>query len=108
MGTYVRVSVAYPAYLRERARELRIKNALSIDELAERLALPKTTVYYWVKDLPLGRNPRWSGAKGNLAMQEKWRILREAAYRRGLEEYTDLISLPTAQRLRRPVHRRGI
>jgi hypothetical protein len=38
-------AMAYPAYLRERARELRIKKPLSIDELAERLAVPKTTVY---------------------------------------------------------------
>ncbi len=89
--------MAYPAYLREIARELRIKNALSVDELAERLALPKTTVYYWVKDLPLDRERRWSAGqqKGNLAMQEKWRVLREAAYRQGYEEYRELILLPT-------------
>jgi hypothetical protein len=87
--------MAYPAYLRERARELRIKNALSIDELAERLALPKTTVYYWVKDLPLGRKPRWSGTRGNLATQEKWRLLREAAYEQGRTEYERLVVLPT-------------
>ncbi len=75
--------MAYPAYLPERARELRIKKALSIDELAERLAVPKTTVYYWVKDLSLGREPRWSVGQrnGNLAMQDKWRRLREDAYR---------------------------
>jgi hypothetical protein len=28
--------------------------------MAERLALPKTTVYYWIKGLPLGRVRRWS------------------------------------------------
>jgi hypothetical protein len=25
---------------------------LTIDQLADRLALPRTTIYYWVKDLP--------------------------------------------------------
>jgi hypothetical protein len=33
--------------------------------------------------------------KGNLAMQAKWRDLREAAYQQGREEYPDLITLPT-------------
>ena len=54
--------MAHPAYLRARARELRIKKHLSLDELAEHLALPKTTVYYWIKDLPLGRERRDSRA----------------------------------------------
>ncbi len=77
--------MAYPAYLRERARELRVTKHLSIDELAERLALPKTTIYYWVKDLPLGRERRASAGqrKGNLAMQAKYRRLREEAYEQG-------------------------
>jgi AcrR family transcriptional regulator len=89
--------MAYPAYLRERARELRVTKHLSLDEIAERLALPKTTVYYWIKDLPLGRSPRWSPGqrKGTRSMQNKWRALREAAYARGLAEYDDLIRVPT-------------
>lgn len=89
--------MAYPAYLRERARELRVKKKLSLDEIAERLALPKTTVYYWIKDLPLGRERRWSQGqrKGNRAMQNKWRRLREAAYAKGLEEYDELVRIPT-------------
>jgi hypothetical protein len=89
--------MAYPAYLRERARELRITKKLTLDELAERLALPKTTVYYWIKDLPLGRPRRASAGqrKGNRAMQEKWRRLREDAYERGWLEYDELVRLPT-------------
>jgi hypothetical protein len=67
---------------------------LSLDEIAERLALPKTTVWYWIKDLPLGRPKRWSTAqrKGNQGMRKKYRLLREAAYARGLEEYDELVS----------------
>jgi hypothetical protein len=89
--------MAYPPYLRARARELRTEKHLSLDEIAERLALPKTTVYYWIKDLPLGRERRWSPGqrKGNEAMREKWRLKREAAYAEGLEEYDSLLQLPT-------------
>jgi transcriptional regulator with XRE-family HTH domain len=87
--------MAYPAYLRERARELRVAKKLSLDEIAERLALPKTTVYYWIVDLPLGRPRRENAHKGNLAMQAKYRRLREEAYAQGLAEYDELVNLPT-------------
>ena len=74
--------MAYPAYLRAKARELRVSKHLSLDEIAEHLSLSKTTVYYWVKDLPLGRERRASPGqrKGNRAMQAKYRRLREEAY----------------------------
>jgi transcriptional regulator with XRE-family HTH domain len=93
--TYVLV-MAYPAYLRERARELRTTKRLSLDEIAERLALPKTTVYYWIKDLPLERERRWSDAqrKGTEAMQRKFQELRDEAYARGLSEWEELAKLP--------------
>jgi predicted DNA-binding transcriptional regulator AlpA len=50
--------MAYPTSLRERARGMRITRHLSLDEIAERLALSKATVWYWIKDLPLGRERR--------------------------------------------------
>ena len=87
--------MAYPPYLRERARELRLTKHLSLNEIAERLALPKTTVYYWIKDLPLGRSRRENPHKGTRAMQKKYRLLREAAYAQGLAEYDHLVRLPT-------------
>jgi hypothetical protein len=43
----------YPPYLREKARTLRRERKLTLDELAECLALPRTTIYYWVRDLPI-------------------------------------------------------
>jgi hypothetical protein len=82
--------MAYPRYLRERAREMRQMKKLSLIEIAERLALPKTTVYYWISDLPLGRPRRDNGHPGNLAMQAKYRLIREAAYREGAEEFVRL------------------
>jgi hypothetical protein len=89
--------MAYPEYLRNRALELRTRNLLSLDEIAQRLALPKTTVYYWIRHIPLGRPRRASAGarKGNRRMQVKYRKLREAAYARGWVEYDDLARVPT-------------
>ena len=35
----------YPAYIREKARQMRTQRNFSIDEIAERLALPRTTIF---------------------------------------------------------------
>lgn len=45
--------MAHAPYLREKARQLRVDKKLTIDELAERLALSRSTIYYWVRDLPI-------------------------------------------------------
>ena len=92
-----RVVVAYPAYLRDRARELRVEKKLSIDEIAARLALPKTTVYYWIRDRPLGRARRESTGqrKGSGATRANYRRRRETAYAEGVADYDDLMQLPT-------------
>ena len=84
--------MAYPAYVREKARELRIERRLSIVEIAERLALPKTTVFYWVRDIPLGRPRRDNPHPGTRAMQKKFRVLREQAYEDGRESFQTLCS----------------
>jgi hypothetical protein len=95
MRTYVRVEMAYPMYLRQRARHLRVTKQLSLNELAERLALPKTTVYCWIADLPLGRPRRENPHPGTRAMQQKYKRLREQAYVQGLVEYDTLVHEPT-------------
>lgn len=88
--------MAYPDYVRERARQLRVEKKLSLDEIAERLALPKTTVYYWVKDLPLARPRSNPGQQlASQAMQAKYARLREAAYADGLTSFDELIEEPT-------------
>jgi transcriptional regulator with XRE-family HTH domain len=43
--------MTYPPYLREKARELRRERNCTIDEIAERLAIGRTTVFYWVGDM---------------------------------------------------------
>jgi AcrR family transcriptional regulator len=89
--------VAYPAYVREKARELRLEKHLSLDEIAARLALPKTTIYYWIRDLPLGRPRRGNAGqrKGNRNMQRNYAVRRAAAYLLGRIEFADLIDEPT-------------
>lgn len=108
--------MAYPDYLRQRARELRVMHQLTLDELVERLALPRTTVWYWIRDLPLQR-PRDSSAaqlsatraaqpKATRAMADKYRRLREAAYEQGVAEYA-ADGQADVPGLRGALHRRG-
>jgi hypothetical protein len=85
MGTYVRVS--HPPYIREKARQLRRDKHLTIDQLAERLAVSRTTAYYWVRDLPIPITAAESLAqrRASKATSRKARLLREAAYAEGLK-----------------------
>jgi AcrR family transcriptional regulator len=87
----------HPAYLREKARKLRTERHLSINEIAARLALPKTTIYYWVKDLPLGRPRRANPGqrRGNQAMRSRFKRARDDAYAAGREEFVELAAEPT-------------
>jgi transposase-like protein len=92
--------MAHPAYLREKALQLRRDKRLTIDELAERLALPRTTIYYWVRDLPVPRRtwtelPEKARMTGTRAMQKKYRLRRELAYREGRAVFTSLARDPT-------------
>jgi len=85
--------MAYPAYVREKARQLRVEKHLSIDEIAERLALPKTTIYYWVRDLPLGRPRRPATVNPKLIATYEERRL--AAQAEGRSEFVQLARDPT-------------
>jgi len=103
----------YPPYLREKARQLRRDRKLTIDQLAECLALPRTTIYYWVRDL---RIPQKSicGLAGIDASSRKPGDEGEvpATTRRGLRgRPSDIrVALPGSDvpRLRQPLHRRRI
>lgn len=93
--------MAHASYLREKARSMRIERQYTIDQLAERLALSRSTIYYWVCDLPIpgsgpgGGFPPAASRRGNRAMQRKYRLLREQAYQEGLEEFGELAADPT-------------
>lgn len=81
--------------MREKARSLRVEKHFSLDEIAARLALPKPTVYYWIRDLPLGRPRRENGHPGNNAVVRKHRLMREAAYTQGQGEFEEMTRDPT-------------
>jgi AcrR family transcriptional regulator len=85
-------AMAHPAYVWRKARSLRSERHLSIDQIAAQLSLPKTTIYYWVRDIPLGRPRRANRGqrRGNRRMQSKYRELRDEAYARGKQEFPDL------------------
>jgi hypothetical protein len=94
--------MTYPAYIREKARKLRVERRMSLNEIAECLALPKTTVYYWISDLPdpeikYRDSPARARSRAKAARLnvERHKAIREAAYRRGLEEYPQLCLEPT-------------
>jgi transcriptional regulator with XRE-family HTH domain len=84
----------YPAYIGDKARSLRTERGLTIDEIAERLAVSRSTVYYWVRDLPpLERNGRPAHAgqiKGSQVIKTRHRLRREAAYLVGRATWDDL------------------
>jgi transcriptional regulator with XRE-family HTH domain len=89
--------MAHAIYLKEKALQLRRERKLTIDELAERLALSRSTIYYWVKDVPIPPTPRRTAAQLRAARAngEKYRLIREAEYERGLEEYAEFLQVPT-------------
>jgi transcriptional regulator with XRE-family HTH domain len=93
--------MAYPAYIREKARRLRADRRLTLDQIAERLALPRTTIYYWIRDLPVPHEVTHSDRRqaarrrATRAIQRTYRLRREAAYREGEESFDALARDPT-------------
>ncbi len=76
---------------------MRTAKRLTIDELAERLAVPRTTVFYWVRDLPIEATERQGLAarRAGEATRRIHRGRREAAYAQGMLEYPLLLGEPT-------------
>ena len=93
--------MAHAPYLREKARQMRVDKKLTIDELAERLALSRSTIYYWVKDLPIegsgcgGPFRTHAQRMGTRAMQAKHKRRRDEAYIEGKRTFEDLAADPT-------------
>jgi hypothetical protein len=83
-------------HLREKAIKLRTEQRMTLEEIVERLALPKTTIYYWIKDIPIPRKSNrgfiHSGNKlGSAAMRRKYAALRDQAYQAGYREAQELL-----------------
>src|SRR3954454_13682233 len=103
-------TMTHPPYLRAKAREMRVERRMTIDEIAERLALSRTTVFHWVRDLPIARDPVVAARvqrQATRAMQAKYRLAREAAYEgpRQLHRTGERSVVP---RLPLPLPRRGL
>jgi hypothetical protein len=78
--------MAHAAYIREKARAMRIERQFTIDELAERLALPRTTIYYWVRDLPIPGSGSGTGWPADALWLSR---LTEARLRFSLQYHAD-------------------
>lgn len=72
-------------HLRAKALDFR-KRGLSLEEICDRLNLSKTTVYYWIKGIPLQRPRRVCCIAAGIAVKEKYKKLRDAAYNEGVAE----------------------
>jgi hypothetical protein len=85
------------AHLREKAVMLRTQKNLTLDEIVERLSLPKTTVYYWIKDIPIPRTEKQTAAQQRRAdnTRVRYAALRDAAYQQGWDEAPGLLQDPS-------------
>lgn len=86
MRTYV--CNDYPGYVRRKARELRSRG-LTIDEIAARLAVSRTTAYYWTCGVSIPRTRRQTRAqqRASRATQARYAEQRTRSYDRGLREF---------------------
>lgn len=83
-------------HIRKKAIALRKENNMTLDEIVERLGVPKSTVFYWIKDVDIPYTERQTEAQRRRAQQnsERYAKLREDAYQQGLEEAPELLNDP--------------
>jgi transcriptional regulator with XRE-family HTH domain len=89
------VFVTHPAYIREKARQMRLEKDLTIDEIAERLDISRQTIFHWVKDVPLKKPRRIDYESRAEANRLRYKALRDEAYEAGWAEFDGLILEPT-------------
>jgi len=87
--------VTHPAYIREKARQMRIDKDLTIDEISERLGISRQTIFYWVRDIPKKTRRRMDYEARAVQNSLRFKAKRDAAYEQGWEEYDALILEPT-------------
>jgi transposase len=89
--------MAHAPHLRAKAIVLRKQRKLTIDEIADRLALSRSTIYYWVRHIPIPATVKQTAAQRRRARanSERHRLIREAEYERGFEEFMEFIRVPT-------------
>ena len=92
--------MAYPAYIRDKARSLRQEKKLTIDEIAERLGISRTTIFYWAADIPIDRKPPTTFSevarqRASESNRRRFKRLRDEAYQDGRERFPELCRDPT-------------
>lgn len=87
------------AHLREKAVELRREHNMSLDDICMRLNLPRTTVYYWIRGIPIvvTQKQKVSQKAGTAANVAKCAARRQEAYD---ATYTQAVELLADQDLR--------
>ena len=77
---------------------MRVERNFTIDQISERLALSRTTIYHWVRDLPIERSADRQSAgqrKRSARNVERCRLKRQEAYEQGAAEFASLAQDPT-------------
>ena len=92
--------MTHPDYIRQKAIDLRRDQDLTIDEIAERLAMSRGTIYSWVRDIEITRKPgrgfsEDARQKGNRVMQENYLRKRELAYNAARHSFYGMAEDPT-------------
>jgi hypothetical protein len=82
-------------HLKEKALQFR-KSGLTLEEIQKRLLLPKTTIYYWIKNIPIERTEKQSKALklAVVAMKEKYATIRNNAYKIASENAEEKLKNP--------------
>jgi hypothetical protein len=88
--------MSHDAHLREKAIRLRTDHNMTLEQIMERLQLPKTTIYGWIKHIPIPRTSKQTEAqiKGTQSMQAKYKTIRDDAYQQGWDAAPTLLQDP--------------
>jgi len=80
-------------HLREKAIKLRTEQNMTLEDIMDCLQLPKTTVYYWIKDLPIPVTEKRKAPLQRRAdlIKSKAAAVRENWYQEGLAEAPELL-----------------
>lgn len=89
--------MSHDAHLREKAIKLRSEQKMTLEQIVERLQLPKTTIYGWIKDIPIPRTRKETDRHRAMSekMVAKYKALRDEAYQQGWDEAPTLLQDPT-------------
>jgi len=84
-------------HLRKKAIKWRQDKGMTIDQIGKRLSLSRTTVYHWIKGVPIDRTNRQTKAQqcATKALVAKHKALRDGYYQAALNEVTSLMRRAT-------------